>query len=68
MVVSSSSQELIDLCPGRLPVIRATGRDVTYELRIQGGMLATELFLPSPRLRLQLRCDADGNVFARVTP
>jgi len=59
-------QETIDLRPGRSPVVRATGRDVVYELRIQNGVMATGLFSAPATTRLSLRCDQHGNVFVRI--
>ena len=59
-------QELIDLARGQPPVVRSDGRDVIYELRISGGVMAEELFLPSPRTRLLLRCDDHGEIFVRA--
>lgn len=60
-------QELIDLCPGRAPVVRATGRDIVYEFCIQGGVMRDELFRPSPHTRVILRCDDADNLTARIT-
>lgn len=59
-------QEPIDLKAGRLPIVRATGCDVTYELIVQGGLLKNELWLPAPRTRLLLRYDIDGELHARI--
>jgi hypothetical protein len=63
--VSASWQESIDLKAKRLPVVRATGRDVTYELLIPGGIMRTELWLPPPRTCLAIRIDDHGGIFAR---
>jgi hypothetical protein len=59
--------ESIDQRPGRCPVVRATGRDVVYELRMQGGVMSTGLFTPAPNTRLSLRCDEAGNVFVHIS-
>jgi hypothetical protein len=48
-----------------MPVIRAIGQDLVYELRIAGGVMATDLFLPAGSLRLFLRCAEDGEIWAR---
>jgi hypothetical protein len=59
-------QESIDRVPGRLPVVRATGTDVTYELVVIGGVMNDRLFTPPSRMRLMLRCDDQGGVFVRT--
>ena len=65
----SAWREPIDQGPGRLPLIRATGEgdDLTYELAIQGGVMATELFIPWPQTRLVLRCHDDGAIDSSIT-
>lgn len=62
-------QEPIDLQPKRVPIVRATGTDVTYELAIPGGIMRTELWLPRRGTCLTIRCDdADGYWASLILP
>jgi hypothetical protein len=65
MAHRSSWQEPIDLRVGRLPIVRATGAAVTYELIVQGGIMRDRLWLPPPRTCLAIRIDDEGGIFAR---
>jgi hypothetical protein len=49
----------IDVGPGRRPVVRASGGDLIYELRVPAG---------EPGVRLILRCDAADEVFVSLGP
>jgi hypothetical protein len=61
-------QEPIDRRKGRptLTVESPTG-GVIYEFPVLGGQLANMLFTPSPRTRLVIRCERDGDITLRIT-
>ena len=58
--------EPIDRRPGRMPVIRPDGDVLTFELGILGGVLRDELFIPTPRTRLVIRCERSGEITLRI--
>lgn len=61
-------QEPIDRRKGRptLTLASPTG-GVVYEFPILGGELIDRLFVPSPRTRLVIRCERDGEITLRIT-
>lgn len=58
--------EPIDRGPGRTPVIRTTEQTVTFEFGIVGGVMRHELFTPTRRTRLSIRCDRSGLIVVRI--
>ncbi len=52
-----SARKILDRRPGSAPEIRALGEDLAFQFDIAG--------LPN-RIKLQLRCDANGDVLASV--
>lgn len=58
--------ESIDRAPGRTPIIRTTDEMVVYEFGILGGVMQHELFSPTKRTRLSIRCDRSGLIVLRI--
>ena len=52
-----TGRKALDRRPGAIPEIRADGDDVTFRFDVAG--------VPE-RMKLELRCDADGNVWAAI--
>lgn len=59
-------QEPIDRRVGRPPAITETEEVKTFVLGILGGVLREELFMPTPRTRIVIRCDRDGEITLRI--
>lgn len=60
-------QEPIDRRVGRPPRVTPTPLDgVTFEFGILGGVLVDELFVPTSRTRLLIRCERDGEIVVRI--
>lgn len=56
----------MDLQPGRAPFVYGTDAVVTFELPILGGLMRDELFNPTPRTRLAIKCNRDGVITVRI--
>jgi hypothetical protein len=65
-MANSTWQEAIDVRRGRHPFVTETDTTITFQLGILGGVMRTELFVPTPRTRLAICCDRDGEITARI--
>ena len=59
--------ESIDRRQGRPPQIRPDGTCLTFTVAVIGGAMSDGVvFKPTPRTRLVIRCDRDGEITLRI--
>jgi hypothetical protein len=59
--------ELTDSAPGRQPELSEKPGEITFSMPVIGGLNGGEVFRPTPKTRLVLRCsEADGEIYVRL--